>query len=524
MQVVGFARVLYPRPDHGPVVVTAPVQAIALARISDADWIIVGGRKVLDESATASQIADLLEYADEIGWTVGPAATHHVTEPDVSAYRVAMVTMPDGTKARRPRRPRFWEVLAMLRDGRADGLLFVDSDRGIGRHPRDLEDVIDAVELYHVPIRSMTGGDLNLNTPRGRAEARSKVAHDNASSADTSRRITRVRKRQALAGLKVGGPRRFGWQPGNTELRPEEAREIRNLADQVLAGVSLRQIAMDLRARGIPTAQGGQWEPTSVRGVLLNPAVMGRLVYRQAHPDGVPRPAASRLYKQEQITGPAPWPGIITEPEYWGIRDLLTDTNRRDSPGNTPRWLLSVLATCSECSGTFSVTRNRKKVPCYRCRECSAPPSRPAVLADRFVSVVITERLARPDAVDLLPPVAPDIDVRGLERQRAALSARKAAQARLHAEGKIDDDELTAGSAVFREQLAGIERQLGATRARSPLAGIAGRADAAEIWEAAPLGLKRSILRAATSGVIFRSSRAAGADTDWSLIEVRLRG
>jgi hypothetical protein len=83
-----------------------------------------------------------------------------VIENDTSAYKVAPGDSPDGAmvqgtdgqwrpvRQRRPKRPQFWEVLRMLRDGRADGLLCVDADRGVGRHPRDLEDLIDVVELY----------------------------------------------------------------------------------------------------------------------------------------------------------------------------------------------------------------------------------------------------------------------------------------------------------------------------------------------------------------------------------------
>lgn len=74
-----------------------------------------------------------------------------------------MVQGPTGSGVRfgmrRPKRPKFWEVLRMLRDGRADGLLCVDADRGVGTHLRDLEDLIDVVELYGVQIWSMTAGE-----------------------------------------------------------------------------------------------------------------------------------------------------------------------------------------------------------------------------------------------------------------------------------------------------------------------------------------------------------------------------
>src|ERR1700683_2841484 len=188
----------------------APARAVLLARISDAEWVMTAqGLRVLDTHGVTGQVEDLLDLAAEQGWSVGPAETHHITENDVSAYRVKMVTPPDGRRELRPKRPEFWRALAMLRDGRADGVLTVDLDR-TARHPRDLEDLIEVVTVHPVPAVDIAG-EINLNTQPGRARARQKVAHANESSADTSRRSARGNRRHALAGYHLGGPRRFGF-------------------------------------------------------------------------------------------------------------------------------------------------------------------------------------------------------------------------------------------------------------------------------------------------------------------------
>ena len=519
-----------------------PTRAVLLARISDADWVKdeETGRKVLDTSGVAGQIEDLAFYAEEIGWQVGPPATHHVIENDTSAYKVALVDSPDGAmiqgtdgqwrpvRQRRPKRPKFWEVLRMLRDGRADGLLCVDADRGVGRHPRDLEDLIDVVELYGVQIRSMTAGDMNLNTPKGRADARQKVAHDNASSADTSRRTRIARARRAKTGRPVGGPRRFGWEPGNLELRQDEKAEIARWAELVLAGVSLRQIALDLRRRQVPTSRGGQWSSAQVRYILLNPAIMGRMAYRPAIPAGVPRLSKNRVFAPEEIiTGRwAPWDPIISESDYWQVRSILTDEKRRSGPGNTPRWLLSVIAVCDRCGDMIQCGPGQgrfKGLRVYVCRSCSGM-RRPAEFADRVVSTIITRYLAREDAGDLLPPPAPGADPAALEAERASLRARRAVQLRLHAEGTIDDGELATTLETFRARDTAIVAELAAVGEHSPLAGIAGRRDAAEIWEGLTLGLRRQVIRACcgTPAIVFAHGTAADA-YDPRLIIVNLR-
>ena len=78
-----------------PPRLVVPLRALLLARISSADWVLRDGVKVLDEHAVEAQIADLLGYADDIGWGTGPPNTHHIREVDTSAYRVAMVPLLD---------------------------------------------------------------------------------------------------------------------------------------------------------------------------------------------------------------------------------------------------------------------------------------------------------------------------------------------------------------------------------------------------------------------------------------------
>ena len=434
-------------------------------------------------------------------------------------------------RVRRPRRPQYWRALRMLRSGEADGVLFVDSDRGIGRHPRDLEDAIDVAELYGIPFRSMTDDDLNLNTHAGRARARRKVAHDSESSADTSRRVARTRKRHAHAGLKVGGWRRFGWEPGNQELRSwewpgldeppkpgeegwdqgrpapgSETAEIASWAAQVLSGVTLRYIALDLRQRGVLTSHKGtsSWSPQAVREILLHPAIMGKLVYRPDHPAGVPRTGKGRLYTRDEIIGDAPWPPIISESDYWAVRAVLTDESRRLGPGNTPKWLLSSLAVCARCGdiiqratgvGRFGAKEGQPETPCYRCRSCSGL-RRPVEFADAVVRGVITRYLAREDAGDLLPSPRAGPDRAALEAERTALRGRRAVQLRLHAEGSIDDDELKTALETFGARLAVISAELENTGRHSVLTGIAGRPDAAQVWDGLTLGLRREVIRA----------------------------
>jgi hypothetical protein len=115
----------------------------------------------------------------------------------------------------------------------------------------------------------------------------------------------------------------------------------------------------------------------------------------------------------------------------------------------------------------------------YRC-----PPgcvSRAAQRLDEYVAAVITARLARPDAADLLAPAVSEPDLPDLRRRAVTLRELLNEQARLHARGVIDAQQLAAGSTGLRSELTAAENRLAAGIRRDPLDGIAGRPDAAAL-------------------------------------------
>src|SRR5215471_8050132 len=124
-----------------------PENAIALARISH--------DKLRDEHGVDDQETYLLEEAGKIGWGI----RFVIKENDTSAY-IRTRKVPDGNGGfiMRTNRPVFLNVLRMLRSGEADGLLTRDLDRAV-RDPRDLEDLIDAIESRkpRIPVESIRG-------------------------------------------------------------------------------------------------------------------------------------------------------------------------------------------------------------------------------------------------------------------------------------------------------------------------------------------------------------------------------
>jgi site-specific DNA recombinase len=489
-----------------------PSNAIILARLSDV--------RDDDDRGIGGQVDDGYAHASRIGWGVGPQETHVIIENavgengglrGVSAFKRRKITLPDGRTELRTVRPGFRRALAMLADGRADGMLAIDLDRAM-RDPRDLEDLIDVIEASRPRLRveSVTGS-LKLANDADITMARVLCAVANKSSRDTARRVARARLRQAQNGEYGGGKRPYGFEPDGVTVRLEEAAEIARASDAILAGTSLRQATASLRARGVPSATGGEWDAVTLRDVLLRPRNAGLMVHR-AVSEGRPR----RTYADSEIVGPAPWAPIVPESTWRAVVAILTDPARKVGPGNTPRWLGSRIYRCGVCDdGTTLVVMGSetgvKRYSRYTCTHYHL--ARAAKPADAMVEGALIGRLERPDAADLIP-VLEGIDLAAAQREEAALRERRKAQMRMHSEGLIDDEELAAGAAELRRLLSRVQADVAAAAVSSPLAAIAGRPDAAQIWEDHDLGWHRALLREAVDVTMLPARRGRGFDPD----------
>lgn len=498
---------------HNAAMGLLPERAIRLTRISDA--------RDEDTKGVDAQGADCDGLAGRIGWTIGPAATHHIIENDTSAFKRKVIPLPDGRRELRTVRPGFRQALAMLADGRADGLIAYDLDRAV-RDPRDLEDLIDVVEAPapRIPVESVTGS-LRLANDADVTMARVMVAVANKASRDTARRVARARLRQAEEGKWGGGKRPFGFEPDGVTVRLSEAGEIRRAAEAILAGVSLRQVTASLRGRRVPTVTGAAWSTVTVRDMLLRPRNAGLMVHR---PDGGRGPRKTRLYTDADITGKAPWPEIIPEASWRAMRAVLTDPARTLGPGNTPRWLGSRLYQCGVCGGGATLvvsgsTSRGYRYSRYLCRE-KGHLARAAEACDEYVGLVVTSRLARPDMAPAVTPPPPGSDTIRLYQEVANIRKLLNEQAQLHAHGVIDGQQLAAGSVEFRARLGAAEAALKVATAGDPLAGIAGNPDAARVWAGLDLGRKRAILRELVTVTVYQA-RARGGRFDYDTVTFR---
>ena len=122
-------------------------------------------------------------------------------------------------------------------------------------------------------------------------------------------------------------------------IREDEAALIREAADRVLQGATVRSVVTTWKAAKVPTVTGTNWTPTTVKRLLISPRIAGL----RAHHGQAPVAAT--------------WPAIITPEQSERLRAVLTNPARRANGTVAPRsYLLAGLLVCGGC-GVRMVSR-----------------------------------------------------------------------------------------------------------------------------------------------------------------------
>lgn len=445
----------------------------------------------LDKSGAAqgveSQHAENEDFAAELGRTI--AETY--TDNDRSAF--------SGIE-----RPEYRRMLADIASGRIECVIIWHANR-LHRSVDEVGAFIRLAREHGVRLFSVSkAGEYRLDKAAGRKELLNDTVEAEYESSHRGERVALARKRQARQGAFGGGVRPYGWGVDTGRVRSvcvnpkappmerryedrpvldmtrhneAEAAEIRRWASDLLSGVSMRQVLRDLVARGVPTVNGSEWNSKTIVQILTTPRTSGHAVYRG-----------------EIVTRNA-FPAILPDETRQALITLFTDPKRKTSPGNTPKWLGSLVYRCGVCDDgtTMTVRRTNGGEVVYRCRERGHCQRKQADV-DGFVTSVIVARLSRPDVAELLPSRS-TVDVVALREELITLDARKIDAAQRFALGTIDGPMLDTITATLDKRISEIRAELASATAESPIAGFIGTDDAAGTWERLPLGRKREILR-----------------------------
>lgn len=366
------------------------------------------------------------KLADMREWTVT-----EVCEDSISAYSGKT-------------RPGWQRVLSLAESGEVDVVVAWKLDR-ITRTVRELSGIIDLSRRSGVAVVTVEG-DLDMSNESGKA-----VATILGAVAEMEVERKGARQRSANAQRRAEGqPWRAGWRAFGYELEGTlvegEADLIRQAADDVLAGTSLREIVRRWKALGISTPRSDKgvdgWTHNGVRSILLNPRNAGLATYKG------------------QIVGKGVWEPIIAEATHARLVARLTDParlTRARSRGRLASNLLSGLARCATCGETVNGGTGHKGSLIYQCKGYHVSTDRAEadeIVRRAFASAVA---LTRPG---LLMPTRSNADAEVLRAEAQRLRDSLAELSTSFAGGRITIEQVETATAALRDRLAAIERGL----------------------------------------------------------------
>lgn len=273
------------------------------------------------------------DIATRTGW---PAVGVEVTDNDVTAADVNV------------KRPGYRRVIAGIRSGECSRLIIYKQDRGV-RLPGDLEDLIDLCAVSGVEIMT-SQGPIDLRTSAGRLMARVNTAFAMSEVERVRERVSDKLNANAKDGLPPGGPPGYGYDAGYV-VNQAEASVIRDAADRVLAGNSMREIVRDLNASGIPSKNGGRWERSALKYVLTAPRIAGLRKH------------------QGKVVGSATWKPIIDISTHEALVAYFASNGTWKCPGRYPLTGFLTCFYCNDLTMGHHVMRN-PELNQYACKGC----------------------------------------------------------------------------------------------------------------------------------------------------------
>lgn len=412
------------------------------------------------------QEADCREYCAKAGWSVAEV----YVDNDISAF---------SGKAR----PAYRRMLAAVAARQTEAIVAWHLDRLYRRIP-DLSELIDvcgAAGLTHIKTLS---GDIDLTTADGRLHAYimgSVAQHESDHKAERQRRQILASAREGRP--KYGGRRGYGYDSTGRNIMLPEAAIIREAAERVMAGESLRQVRLDLNRRGVPTASGrAHWDSTGLRRVLISPRIAG-----------------IRMLNGVEM-GEGGWPAIITRETHEMLVSII-DGRQPDAPtGRAYSYLLTGgIARCALC-GTKLVSGKNNDSRSYGCRRDDGGCGGISIKAEHLESYVrdyVLEALAGDYSAAPEGGVDPDT-VRRLAGYRERLAQLTQDYS---VEGLFDKQTYLSLQRTLHGKIEVLEREVAAAPMRPERWAHLTSTALAGAWESMPVDNRREIVRGVVASV-----------------------
>jgi DNA invertase Pin-like site-specific DNA recombinase len=405
-------------------------------------------------------------------------------------------------------RPGWLDLLGAIREGRVTHVIITE----VSRLCRNLADAIELVglskETPFTTVELTNGVRYDLRTVQGEHDFLEAVLDASRESGKSSVRLKRKKRVRAREGYYNGGSRPYGYrkpvggEPGTLEPVPSEVAVVQEIYERLKAGELVLPLVADLNARGIPSATGGRWWPTTLMKLVTSPRIKG-------------------VRSHHGVEYPATWPAIVSPEDFERVQAILSHQTRPFNTGNrlTKRsYLLTGWAVCGSAydegksceaklwPGAMKAYREVAPKRRYRCISVDSTGAahgcgKVTRLADPLELFVSEAVLARYEGEDLAALVAPDAPEElhelaqslGEDRQRLDQASRD----RYRRKGdplRLEEGQFLAIQAEIKDAMLAVQRRMARLEQGRALAAIPVGMTLRQAWDAADLGWRRTIL------------------------------
>jgi DNA invertase Pin-like site-specific DNA recombinase len=367
-------------------------------------------------------------------------------------------------------RPEWERLLADIKARKIQAIVVWNQDRG-WRKMADLESLRPLLEPRGVLLATTNIGVIDFRNADD-------VFRAQVSTALSEMEVAKMRVRQLRAArqrAQQGRPkwkRAFGYVPdtrrkedddGTRQVDKQVAKVVEQAYKAILAGASLNDIARTLNKQQLYGLNGKPWSATTVSLFLRKPRNAGL----RDHNDELVYGADGKPVK-------GTWPPLVKEKLWWQVQHKLNEPSRKPGRKTVSRHLLTGVLLCGNtvlsdtakerlqrdwCGGYLSGGYQNNGALAYRCKTCMGVAIR-ADDVEALVYQIVSERLAEPDAVDLLRAELHDeAEAEELRTEENTLRSRLNEIADERADGLIDAGGYQRMTARINEKLAVIERK-----------------------------------------------------------------
>lgn len=310
------------------------------------------------------QVQQCLEYAEQHELSV---AKKHIYQDD--GVSGALISRPALNEAIADAERGEFEVLVVRshtrfsREATASGLL-------------QEQFAMAGVTLHYVNL----GGPVDRTTSAGIWTDGVMKIKAEAEKADIKERTARGRDRAFEAGhVMVGGTTILGYKrrrimEGNVkehytvlEVDPAEAREVKRIFKNFLAGKTYGELAYDLNERKVPRQLPGPWKGEHIKRILLHPDYAGTRYYHVYTSEqiriGYDDKRIRRRRKHDHPEVKSQPVQAIVDKKLWRKAQVKVESLNRQFARRAPdtMYLFRSRISCAKCGGSYNSKTYKKK-------------------------------------------------------------------------------------------------------------------------------------------------------------------